>query len=175
MKPENSDYIFSNKPISVTKINTKYRKIQTSIPHPEDSKILQSISKNETSLLSKQLPIVWDKAEDFLIYDRWGNRWIDLSSTIFVANSGHANPESIKRIQKLLDRGLLHSYCYPTVERAELLDTLINITPNYLNKASLVSTGTEASERAIKLSRIYGMQFNPRKKAIIGGLGKLSW
>jgi len=65
----------------------------------------------------------------------------------------------------------MHAYCYPTVERAEFLEKLIEITPPYLDRACLVSTGTEASERAIKLSRIFGMQFDPRKKVIIGGVG----
>ena len=38
----------------------------------------------ESSLIEKQLPIVWDHAEDYSVYDRWGNKWIDLSQkTIF--------------------------------------------------------------------------------------------
>ena len=30
-----------------------------------------------------QIPVVWDKAR-FQVYDKWGNKWLDFSSTIFV-------------------------------------------------------------------------------------------
>ena len=171
MKPGKSNYSFILDPQNVNQIQTKHRIIQTQIPHPEDIKIFDQIMTFESSLIEKQLPIVWDHAKDYSIYDRWGNKWIDLSSTIFVTNSGHANQRVKARMQRTLDKDLLHAYCYPTVERAEFLEKLIEITPNYLERACLVSTGTEASERAIKLSRIYGMQYNPRKKVIIGGIG----
>jgi 4-aminobutyrate aminotransferase / (S)-3-amino-2-methylpropionate transaminase / 5-aminovalerate transaminase len=171
MRPGKSDYQFKIQPQDVKSVKTKNRIIQTSIPHPEDVKTFEKIMKYESSLIQKQLPIVWDRAKDFSIFDRWGNKWIDLSSTIFVTNSGHANTKVKSRLQGTLNKGLLHAYCYPTVERAEFLEKLIEITPSYLERACLVTTGTEASERAIKLARIYGMNFNPRKKVIIGGVG----
>ena len=171
MKPESSNYSFSAKPVKVEPVKTKNRIIKTSIPHPEDILIFDKIKKYESSLVQKQLPIVWDSALDYSIYDRWGNKWIDLSSTIFVANSGHSNQKSKARMLSAVNKNLLHAYCYPTVERAQFLEKLIEFTPNYLEKACLVSTGTEASERAIKLARIYGMKFNKRKKVIIGGEG----
>ena len=169
MKPEKSDYKFKFDPCDVQLVNTENRIINTSIPHPEDIKTFEKIMRYESSLVQKQLPIVWDHAKDFSVFDRWGNKWIDLSSTIFVTNSGHANPMTTSRMSAALDKGLIHSYCYLAVERAaDFLEKLIEFTPPYLNQACLVSTGTEASERAIKLARIYGMQFNPRKKVIIG-------
>lgn len=171
MKPGKSDYQFKIQPQDVKSVKTENRIIQTSIPHPEDFKTFEKIMKYESSLIQKQLPIVWNRAKDHSIFDRWGNKWIDLSSTIFVTNSGHANARAKARLQRTLDKDLLHAYCYPTVERAEFLEKLIEITPSYLERACLVTTGTEASERALKLTRIYGMQFNPRKKVIIGGLG----
>ncbi len=171
MNPGISNYEFFLEQQDVDPVETRNRIIQTKIPHSEDIKIFRKIMDLESSLIRKQLPIVWDRAEDFSIYDRWGNKWIDLSSTIFVTNSGHTNKNVKARLQKNIDKGLLHAYCYPTVERAEFLHKLIEITPIYLERACLVSTGTEASERAIKLARIYGMQFNPRKKVIIGGIG----
>ena len=42
------------------------------------------------------------------------------------------------------------------------------MTPEYLEKASLYSAGTEATERALKLARYHGMQFNPRRSVIVG-------
>ena len=169
MKPASSDYQFKIHPQEVQSVNTENRTIKTPIPHPEDIKTFEKIMKYESSLIQKQLPIVWDHAKDFSIFDRWGNKWIDLSSTIFVTNSGHANPMTVSQVTTTLDKGLIHSYCYPTVERANFLEKLIQFTPSYLEQACLVSTGTEASERAIKLARIHGMGFSPRKKIIVGG------
>lgn len=171
MKPAKSKYEFSLNPQDVAVIETEHRVIKTQIPHPEDIKTFDKIMSFESSLIEKQLPIVWDHAENYSIYDRWGNKWIDLSSTIFVANSGHANFRVKSRLKATLNKGLFHAYCYPTVERADFLEKLIDITPPYFERACLVSTGTEASERAIKLARIHGMKFNPRKKVIIGGVG----
>ena len=166
-----SSYQFILEHQEVPHVQTRYRTIQSLLPHPEDVQTFRQIMKYETSLIEKQLPIVWDRAEGFQVYDRWGNKWIDLSSTIFVANAGHANPRTKKRLQRVVDKGLLHAYCYPTQERSDFLRKLIEITPDYLQRACLVSTGTEASERALKLTRIYGMKFSPRKKVIIGGYG----
>ena len=171
MKPGISDYKFILDPVSVETVDTNYRTIKTKIPHPEDVKTLKTIMDYESSLISKQLPIVWDHADGFQVYDRWGNKWIDLSSTIFVANTGHASVKMQSRVKQTVDKGLLHSYCYPTQERADFLKKLIEITPSYLERASLITTGTEASERALKLARLYGMNFNPRKKILIGGIG----
>ena len=171
MIPTQSSFQFCMKPKNVIHVHSKYRRIQTSMPHPEDIKTFQKIMKYESSLIEKQLPIVWDYAKGFQVYDRWGNKWIDLSSTIFVTNSGHANPRAKKNLQHVVKKGLLHAYCYPTQERADFLEKLIEITPRYLQRACLVCTGTEASERSLKLARIYGMKFSPRKKVVIGGYG----
>ena len=46
----------------------------------------------------------------------------------------------------------------------QFLKKLLKISPNYLDKAILLSAGTEATERAIKIARIYG---NKNKKKYI--------
>jgi len=50
-----------------------------------------------------------------------------------------------------------HSFCFPNVERAELVKYIIkNIAPKNLNKVFLLTTGSEACECAIKVVRAYG-------------------
>ncbi len=169
--PQASTYHFNLTPKQVAPVETEFRRIHAPLPHPEDIKVIETIMRYESSLAGRQLPIVWDRAEGFQVYDRWGNRWIDLSSTIFVTNAGHANRRARARLAKVVEKGLLHAYSYPTVERAEFLEKLVAATPSYLGCASLTTTGTETSERAIKLARCYGMKFSPRRKVIIGGLG----
>ena len=75
-------------PQTVPYIETKYRKISTAIPAPGTKEILERLNKVESRSMHGQLPIVWDRAEDFNVYDIAGNKWIDFTSTIFVANVG---------------------------------------------------------------------------------------
>ena len=83
--------MFSIKSIKVTKIKTKNRYIGSEIPAVGTSKILMSLKKNEARSMHGQLPIVWNKAKNFNVYDIKNNKFIDFTSTIFVANIGHSN------------------------------------------------------------------------------------
>lgn len=152
-------------------IATKFRNICTEIPNIKEREVIETISLLESHQSNMELPVVWDRAEGFQIFDRWGNMWIDMTSSIFVTNAGHNSENNKKFIQDTIDKGLLHAYCYPTVERAEFLKKLISLTPEYLEKASLASTGTEASERALKLARMYNLKETPDKNIIVGGVG----
>ena len=81
-------------------INTKYRIIVTEIPHPESKEIFDKLDRYEARSMHGQLPVVWDHALDFSVWDRWGNKWIDFTSGIFVANTGHSNPHIEHSIMK---------------------------------------------------------------------------
>ena len=166
-------YQFSQTPVDVLPVNTKYRKIKTAIPAPETTKILLDLEKHEARSMHGQLPIVWDKAEDFQVYDVRGNCWIDFTSTIFVANSGHANPKITSALQKTIDHKLLHTYTFAHEMRANFLKKLIEITPGQFEKAFLLSAGTEATECAVKLIRMHGQTVSPTKLGIISFQGAM--
>ena len=166
-----SEFAFKLKVREVEKVNTKHRKIVTKIPVPESLPLLEKLKKYESSNALEQLPVVWDRANNYQIFDSWGNVWIDFTSTIFVANSGHGNEKIIKRIRECLDKPLLHSYYYPTQIRADFLEKLIAMTPVNIEKAILLSVGTEATERAIKIARIRGVNIQNEKNIIVGGEG----
>jgi 4-aminobutyrate aminotransferase / (S)-3-amino-2-methylpropionate transaminase / 5-aminovalerate transaminase len=166
-----SQFRFASTPIEVPKVDTSHRKIVTKLPVPESLPILEAISKYESSNVKDFPPIIWSRAKDFSIEDDWGNRWIDMTSTIFVANAGHGNEIVQKRIREVLDKPLMHSYCYPTLERAKYLEKLAEFVPPYFEKFSLYSAGTEATERALKLSRLHGQTISPDKNIIITGMG----
>lgn len=162
-----SEFKFRLDPAAVPKVETKHRRIVTAMPAPGTREVMESIGRYESSNAMDQLPVVWEEAHGHQIFDPWGNVWIDFTSTIFVTNSGHAHPHAVARLKAAMDK-LCHSYSYPTRIRAEYLARLVAFTPAYLTKASLFSTGTEASERAIKLARHYGMTKEPRRKVIVG-------
>ena len=63
--------------------------------------LFERLQKLETRAMHGQIPVVWDRAEGCQVYDKWGNIWLDFTSTIFVANAGHANNRIIVGLQKL--------------------------------------------------------------------------
>ena len=166
-----TQFIFNLKPKKVKLVKTSNIIIKTKLPVPQSLKILKSIKKFESSNAIEQLPVIWDKAVNDKIYDPYGNCWIDFTSSIFVANTGHGNKEILKQIKKILDKPLLHSYYYPTIIREKFLKALLKIVPKNLDKAILLSAGTEATERAIKITKIYGLNFKKEKKYIISWEG----
>ena len=87
-------------PVDVPRISTKYRKIKTKLPVPESLKIFKTLSESEPVSMMGQPPIVWDKAEGFQVYDKWGNKWIDWSSGVLITNAGHGRKEIIKALQR---------------------------------------------------------------------------
>ena len=86
-----SNYVFSRKPVQVDKVNTKHRAINTDIPCEGTEEVLMSLDKLESKSMHGQLPIIWDSAKDFNVFDIKNNKFIDFTSAIFFANVGHSN------------------------------------------------------------------------------------
>ncbi len=166
-------YKFSLIPQKVPLVNTKFRKIKTEIPALESVSILEDLEKYESRSMHGQLPIVWDRAEDFQVFDKYGNCWIDFTSTIFLTNTGHANPMIISALQEKINQKLLHTYTFAHESRAQFLKKLIEITPDFCEKAFLLSAGTEATECAVKLMRMHGQAIKPSKIGIISFQGSM--
>lgn len=161
------DWKFSLKPTAVKFVETRFRRIVTQIPVPESLPLLRSIEETEARSMHGQLPMVWDRAEGFQIHDPWGNTWIDFTSSIFLANVGHGHPRIVAAIRQQLDKPLLHSYTYLSQVRADYLRYLIDQTPDYLEKAFLLSAGTEATECALKLMRLDAGTKGKRRAGVI--------
>jgi len=113
---------FSHTSKEVEKIDTKYRSIKTSLPVPESIPLLQKMYSLESKAMHGQYPMIWDRAKDFQVFDKWGNTWLDFTSTIFVANAGHSNTRIVKGLKDLLDKPLLHTYTYASNEVFRLFD-----------------------------------------------------
>jgi len=148
-------------------IETRFRRIKTPIPVPESIPIIEELRRYEPQSMSCQPPVVWDRAEGFQVYDRWGNVWIDWSSAVLIANAGHSRREVVDAIIKQTEYGLLTNYCFPSEIRAELARRLVEIAPRPLDKAFLLSTGSETVECAIKLARTAGISSGGNKKICI--------
>ncbi len=154
-------------PQKVPFVDTNYRTIKTEIPYIGTEDILKQLENYESRSMQGQLPLVWDKAIDFNVFDKMGNKWIDFTSTIFVANVGHSNSHVISALKNILDKNLLHSYAYATEIRTQYIKKLILISPKQFEKAFLLSAGTEATEAALKLMRLNAIKIGKRKPGII--------
>jgi 4-aminobutyrate aminotransferase-like enzyme len=160
-------YNFSREPKVVPTLETKYRKISTQIPAPGTKEIISRLEKTESRSMQGQFPIIWDKAEDFSVFDIAGNKFIDFTSTIFVANVGHGNKRISKAITEVLDKPLLSTYAYMSKIRATYLEKLIEFAGPPFGKAFLLSAGTEATEATLKLIRMYGQKIGKKKPGIV--------
>jgi 4-aminobutyrate aminotransferase-like enzyme len=160
---------FSITPRQVPVIQTKHRRIVTLIPHPDSIPTLQKLRQFEPQSMRGQPPLVWERAEDISVYDKYGNQWIDWTSGVLVTNCGHGAPEVRQAIIDQANSGLLHNFIFPSEERAELAEALVRVAPPGLDKVFLLTTGSEATECAIKLARANGIRCGGTKKITIVG------
>lgn len=156
-------------PVAVAEVNTKYRRIKTKLPVPESLEMFERLIKSEPQSMMGQPPVVWDRAEGFQVYDRWGNKWIDWSSGVLITNAGHGRKEIANALKKVIEKPLLTSYCFVHEKRAELTEALQALAPEPSNyQVFLLSTGSEAAENSIKLARTYALSnHGERKKYIV--------
>jgi 4-aminobutyrate aminotransferase-like enzyme len=160
---------FDITPKTVPRVETRYRRIATPLPHPDSVAVLETLRRCEPVSMRGQPPLVWDRAEDIFVYDKYGNRWLDFSSGVLVANAGHAAPEIRQAILDQVNRPLLHNYVFPSAERARLGEYLLSVAPAELNKVFFLTTGSETVECALKLARARGLATGgPRKIGLVG-------
>ena len=154
-------------PRPVARIETKYRRIVTDLPVPESLPILRTLYDVEPVAMRGQPPVVWDRAEGFQVFDRWGNCWIDWSSGVLITNAGHGRPEIVEAVIGQAQSHLLTNYCFPSEIRAKLVTRIASLLPRPLEKVFLLTTGSEAVECAIKLCRTEGLRTAGRHKNVI--------
>ena len=139
-------------PIQVPPVRTNHRTICTAIPAPQSIPILLKLRAAEPASMEGQPPIVWDHAEGFSVFDAWGNKWIDFSSGVLITNAGHGRKPMVDAIIAAAKRPLLTSYCFPHDLRMQLVTALREVSPKDY-RVMLLSTGSEACELCLKLSR----------------------
>jgi len=96
-----------------------------------------------------------DYADGIYIYDKQGNKYIDLISGIAVSNLAHNNKDIISAVKAQVDR-YMHVMVYGEYKQdvqEELVSLLCSFLPNKLNSVYLLNSGTEANEVALKLAK----------------------
>ncbi len=122
----------------------------------------------ETTNMSPNIKIKWKKASRYYIYDYENKKFIDFTSGIFASSLGYKNKNLNNKIKKVLKNGFSHNYNFYNDYREKYISKLIRfINTKKLKKCFLTSAGTEATETALKLARIYGSTINKKKIGVI--------
>ncbi|MAF06657.1 MAG: aspartate aminotransferase family protein [Acidiferrobacteraceae bacterium] len=93
------------------------------------------------------------RGEGALIWDSAGNEYLDCAAGVGVANIGHSNPAVADAVAKQAKTLLTCPGIFHNDRRGELMQKLVNLAPQGLNRVFLCNSGTESVEAAIKLAR----------------------
>ncbi len=149
------------------KIKTTYRQVRDDFSL-KNNKLYKQIADLEPLSVANTIPLTWAKAVDFSVWDDKGNKFIDLTSGIFVANAGHSNPRIKKAIKDQVDADMLFAYNYPTKIKYQFLKKLLAASRHF-NCATLLNSGSEAVDIAYKLIKLYGTKTKKKYIVTFGG------
>ena len=95
-----------------------------------------------------------DRGEGCYLIDIDGRRYLDFTSGIGVANTGHAHPRVVEAIQAQAAK-LLHAQANIVIHQPmlDLIEELLPIMPQPLSSFFFSNSGAEAIEAAVKLAR----------------------
>jgi 4-aminobutyrate aminotransferase-like enzyme len=106
----------------------------------------------EAQCTGYEAQVAWDHASGVVVTDVDGNTFLDWTSGVLVTNTGHCHPELVKAIQDASAK-LLNNYECLNVPRVEAAEKLISVLPAHLNKCFFLTTGSEATEAAIRIMK----------------------
>jgi acetylornithine/LysW-gamma-L-lysine aminotransferase len=93
------------------------------------------------------------RGEGATVWDDTGRSYIDCTAGVGVANVGHANAKVTEAIAEQAATLTTCAGIFYNDVRARLLEKLVGIAPDGLNRAFLCNSGTESMEAAIKFAR----------------------
>ena len=91
--------MFLHEPEKTSRVETPFRRICTPIPAPETAVQMAASADLFPQANCYQPSVLWDRAEDFQVYDVARNCWIDFSSTAVMTNTGHGHPAIRQALQ----------------------------------------------------------------------------
>jgi taurine--2-oxoglutarate transaminase len=94
-------------------------------------------------------------AEGCYFFDVSGKRYLDFSSQLMCSTLGHKNKAVINAISEQADKLAYIAPSFACDVRADLSELLLKVLPKGLEKFFFGTSGTEANEAAIKISRLY--------------------
>lgn len=128
--------------------------IRVPIPGPQSLRLYERRNRHELGAFPwvDPVPVGYAGGAGVTVDDVDGNRLIDLTHGHTATGFGHGNPEVAQAIAAQA-RELTNIRNYPHELRIRLMERLSAITPEDLNLFSFYSSGTEATEGAMRVAR----------------------
>ena len=129
-------------------------RIDVPIPGPASLALMERRNRHEFGTFTwlERMPIAFASGAGVTVEDLDGNRLIDLTHGHMGAGLGHGNPEVADAIAEHT-HSLMNLRNYPIEVRVRLMERLAEITPGNLNLFGFFSSGTEATEAAMRVAR----------------------
>ncbi len=114
----------------------------------------------------KRYPVVFNKGKGVWLFDKNGDKYLDMCAGIAVSGLGHSHPAIVKAIRKQAGKLIHTSNLYYNEVNGELAAKLTAVTG--YSKVFFCNSGAEANEAAIKLARKFGkLTLGEKKHKII--------
>ena len=139
----------------ITATESKFPHIKTALPGPKGQQVIAYDAKYISPSLSRDYPLVAERASGAIVEDPDGNTFLDFAAGIAVCSTGHCHPKVVAAIQKQAAE-LIHIAGTDFYHRhmPQLAERLVaTMPPSHQWKVFFGNSGTEAVEGAIKLAR----------------------
>lgn len=139
----------------ITATENKFPQIKTALPGPKGQQVIAYDAKYISPSLSRDYPLVAERASGAIVEDPDGNLFLDFAAGIAVCSTGHCHPKVVAAIQKQAAE-LIHIAGTDFYHRhmPQLAERLVATMPqSHQWKVFFGNSGTEAVEGAIKLAR----------------------
>ena len=126
--------------------------MKTALPGPKSKQLLERWHKAEADTTGFQAPVVWESGKGVVVTDVDGNKYIDWTSGVLVTNIGHCHPKLVSAVQQAVAK-LINNYECPTEARVKAAEAMVAHLPPHLDKCFFLTTGSEATESAIRIMK----------------------
>ena len=105
--------------------------------------------------LQPKRDLVAVRGEGARLFDEAGREYIDFAAGIGVASLGHCHPALVAAIQRQAETLITCPNIMYNDLRSQLLEKLVEISPQNLRRAYLCNSGAESIEAALKFARLH--------------------
>jgi len=104
----------------------------------------------------QRTPLIIERAEGVYFWDTLGNRYLDGVAGVMVVNVGYGRREIIDAMKAQMDKLTYNFLSYSaSLPALELAKCLVGILPGNMAKVFFTTGGSEASDTAVKIARLY--------------------
>ena len=93
------------------------------------------------------------RADNCILYDSNGNDFLDMEAGVWCTSIGHCNPRMVKALSNQASEIMHIGYCYMSPALENACAKILEITSLKNGKAMFLSSGSEAVDFAIRLSK----------------------